>query len=520
MTDGHRRFDRRQLLRYLASSGAAMAAGPVVAGCARAGPSTGSRPRVERGSPPWAQLASAMSGRLVLPADPGYLASAQLYNERFDTARPAAVAYCQSASDVQRAVEFSRGHDVPLSVRSGGHSYGGYSVGTGLVIDVTPMAGVAVDGTGARIGAGARLVDVYANLASSGRAIPAGSCPTVGIAGLALGGGIGVLGRKFGLTCDTISSLEIVSADSRVLTASATDNPDLFWASRGGGGGNFGVVTSFQMDTVAVPELSLFTLEWPWAAATEVLAGWQTWMQAAPNELWSNCQLLSKGAAGTQVKVTGVYCGDAASLSGRLAPLVSEVGAPSYRFVGPEPFMRAMLIEAGCEGRSVAQCHLPSQDPAGVLERSAFSTKSLFIDEPLPSSASVAVVEAVSRFNEQAPGFGGAAVFDSYGGAIAEVPESATAFVHRNALADIEMNVSWSGPPSSPVPGPALTWLGQLADTLGPHSSGAYVNYIDPTLADWETAYYGSNLPRLQRVKRAADPDDVFRFAQSIPVGA
>lgn len=511
------RLDRRRFLRVGAAAGATAALGPVASACSgprHPAPST-STSAARRGMPPWSALARSMSGRLVLPGDGGYGVAAQLYNERFDGARPAAVAYCADPVDVQRTVSFARTWGVPLAVRSGGHSYGGYSVGPGVVVDVTAMAAVDVTGATARVGAGTRLVDLYATLASSGVTVPGGSCPTVGIAGLALGGGIGVLGRKFGLTADNIRSLQMVTPDSRLVTCSPSQHEDLFWASRGGGGGNFGVVTSFEFAVHPVPDVALFTLEWPWAAAPEVLGAWQSWTGQAPPELWSNCQLLSEGAAGPLVKVTGVFCGDAGTLDAALAPLLRAAGAPGYRFVGPEAFPKAMLVEAGCEGLTVDQCRLPTQGPAGALQRSAFAAKSLVVDDPLPSPAAAAVVAAVEGFGARVPGLGGAVVFDACGGAIAEVPRTATAFVHRSALAVVQMAVQWSGP--GPTPAGADGWLAGLGADLAPHATGAYQNYIDPTLDDWAAAYYGANLPRLRRIKRAVDPDDVFRFAQSIP---
>ncbi|HLX87265.1 MAG TPA: FAD-dependent oxidoreductase, partial [Acidimicrobiales bacterium] len=366
--------------------------------------------RRPHGSPPWSELAKLLLGRLVLPGDPGYPVSRALYNERFDSGRPAAIAYCLTPGDVQHTIAFARSWDVDLAVRSGGHSYGGYSTGPGLVLDVSSMSSVRVDGRTVQVGAGTKLVDLYAAVASAGLMVPGGSCPTVGIAGLALGGGIGVLGRRYGLTCDNLQSLDMVSADGRLVRASGAEEPDLYWASRGGGGGNFGVVTSFQFTAHPVVPTTLFTLSWPWAAAAEVVGQWQPWMRHGPDELWSNCQLLAEGAAGTHVVVSGVYCGEVPAAEDQLAALTGSVGAPTSRSVDPESFLNAMLIEAGCEHLSVAQCHLPSQDPAGVLSRSSFAAKSLFIDEPLPDTAGTALIEAMDEFHQQFPYLGGAVV--------------------------------------------------------------------------------------------------------------
>ena len=543
-------LDRRQFLRRggatVAALGTAALLGPL-AGCSNgkssAPSSTGSGTTATTGSsgpPEWATLASMLSGQLVLPGSPTYTTSRELYNERFDDSVPAAIAYCRSASDIQRCVGFARDHAVQMAARSGGHSYGGYSSCPGLVVDVTQMAEVTVGPTAgavgstagsaagggptgsATVGAGARLIDVYSTLGASGLLLPGGSCPTVGIAGLTLGGGIGVFGRKYGLTCDNLRTVEMVTADSRVVTADAADHADLLWASKGGGGGNFGVVTSFTFDAHPIPDISLFTLQYPWSAAADVLGEWQRWMPGTPPELWSNCQLLSSGTAGgaepLSVRVTGVLAGTAPTLTGLLGPLTGAVGtAPTFRFVGPESYLNAMLIEAGCEGSSVEACHLPSQDPAGTLSRSGFAAKSNYIDAAMPSAGLQTVVDAVSTLSQTQPGSGGGLVFDSYGGAINAVRPDSTAFVHRDALACIEYSVSWGPGASASVMADAQAWLGETQGQLAPYSHGAYQNYIDPTLADWQQAYYGSNLPRLVDVKRSYDPDDVFHFAQSIP---
>jgi hypothetical protein len=218
------------------------------------------------------------------------------------------------------------------------------------------------------------------------------------------------------------------------------------------------------------------------------------------------------------VRVTGVFVGTASALSGLLGPFAGAVDtAPTYRFVGPESYLNAMLIEAGCEGSSVEACHLPSQNPAGTLSRSGFAAKSNYIDAAMSSAGLQTVVDAVTALSQTQPGSGGGMVFDSYGGAINAVKPDNTAFIHRHALACIEYSVSWGPGASSSVMTDAQTWLGDTQGQLAPYSHGAYQNYIDPTLVDWKQEYYGSNLPRLVDVKRSYDPDDVFHFAQSIP---
>jgi FAD/FMN-containing dehydrogenase len=471
-------------------------------------------------SPPtstdWRTLGASLDGSLVLPQDPRYASARIVYDLRFESATPQAIAYCASATDVQRSVDFARSHIVTPIPRCGGHSYGGYSTGSGLVIDVSPMSDVAISGAVATVGAGARLIDLYAGCAAAGMLVPGGSCPTVGISGLALGGGIGVVGRRYGLTCDQIRSLSAVTADARLLDVSADSEPDLYWASRGGGGGNFAIVTEFELSAYPIPPLTLFELEFPWGAAGELLGAWQRWIADAPAELWSNC-LLVAGGGGTGAKIAGVYAGTQSGLAPLLASLINAVGTqPISQFSAASDYMTAMLAEAGCSDLSVAQCHLPSVNPAGVLARTSLIAKSQYVATPFPDAALSAATNAIEGFQSELPALGGALAFDSYGGAINAVATDATAFVHRNALCQIQLSVSGALDAASTAAG--QSWLASSADALSPYCDGqSYQNYIDPTLSGWLDAYYGTNLPRLVSVKREYDPDDVFHFAQSIP---
>lgn len=477
----------------------------------------------------WRTLGRSLSGRLVLPSERGYAVARQLFDPRFDTARPAAIAYCATPADVQRAVDFARTHGVRPIPRSG-HSYGGYSTGSGLVIDVTSMHAVTVARARRRggprvatVGAGTHLIDLYAGCARAGVLVPGGSCPTVGIAGLALGGGIGVVGRKYGLTCDATRAVRIVTADGRLLTCDASSDPDLYWASRGGGGGNFGVVTSFTFTTHPVPELTLFTVDWPWAAAGPALGGWMAWLRSVPDELWSNFQLLSAGSSGLVARASGVLVGGSSSLARLVSGLKARVGAsPSSAFVGsPDPYLHAMLVEAGCENMSVAACHLQGRSRGGTLTRSCYAAKSAYVARPFADGGVMAAVDAVAELRSEHPGLAGGLAFDAYGGAINRVAPGATAFVHRRALCAIQATVTWPAVPTGPAFAVGEGWLRAAGRALRPHTTGgAYQNYIDPHLANWARAYYGSNLERLTAVKRAYDPDDVFRFPQSIPLHA
>ena len=470
--------------------------------------------------PIWEALASQLSGRLSRPGGPDYANDRKLYNPLFDRVFPVAIAFCASPADVARCIGFARRHGLPLAVRGGRHSYGGYSTTNGLVIDVSTMSQVQVTGKGrAVIGAGAQLIDIYSGLARHGVSVPAGSCPTVGIAGLALGGGIGVMDRLYGLTCDQLASLELVTAAGEVVRASASSHPDLFWACRGGGG-NFGVVTELTFKTFPVSELSLFVLSWPWAAASQVLPAWMDWASRAPDKMWSTCQLSAhpRGLS-PSLRVAGVWVGPPAGAGKELARLSAAVGArqPSHKYLAPSGFEQAMYVEAGCQGLSEAACHIAGQYPGGALPRMVEVAKSDIFDRPLGDAGVQAVILGVER--RQAQGAMGGVLFDSWGGAINRVAPSETAFVHRRAVASAQYIAMLPPTVGNGAVRSARAWLDGWYQALRPYASGeAYQNYIDPTLPNWAHAYYGENLPRLQEVKAKWDPDDVWHFAQSIPL--
>lgn len=522
-------LNRREFLErgLLATLGAGALAG--CAATARARPKTTTQPTAARSPAPppsaaaWAALGASLAGRLVRPSDRAYATARLVYNLRFEGATPAAIAYCASATDVQRVLDFARHHQIRPIPRCGGHSYGGYSTGNGLIVDVTPLHAVTVARAAgkltATVGAGTRLIDLYAATANAGVLVPGGSCPTVGISGLALGGGVGVLGRRYGLTCDAIEALTAVGADSRLLRVSASSEPDLYWACRGGGGGNFAIVTSFDFTAHPIPPLALFDIEFPWGAAGDLLGAWQRWIKHAPDELWSNCLLLSEATSGLVARTGGVYAGELSRLTPLITELIAAVGTkPISQFAAANSYREAMLIEAGCAELTLAQCHQQSPGGAGTLSDSAFVAKSAYVARAFSSPAVAVAVDAVDSFQRELPTVGGGLAFDSYGGAINRIRADATAFVHRDALCQIQLSGSLAAPIDPASLRDVQSWLGQTATALAPHCDGqSYQNYIDPTLADWQQAYYGANLARLVAVKRRYDPDDVFHFAQSIP---
>ncbi|GCE31386.1 hypothetical protein KDA_68700 [Dictyobacter alpinus] len=472
----------------------------------------------------WSALAKNIKGTLLRPNNAQYATAHQLFDPQFDAIKPAGVVYCTSPKDVQTCLAFVERFNLPITARSGGHSYAGYSTTTGLLLDVSRMNSITLDTASgkATIGSGAKLIDVYAHLADNGRVIPAGSCPTVGISGLTMGGGVGVLGRKFGLTCDNLLSAQVVVADGRLVTCDANQNPDLYWALRGGGGGNFGIVTSFTFQTHPVDTLSIFTLGWAWQDAAAVVDAWQNWGPQAPDELWSNCLLLNTTDKNGDpiVRINGVFVGGADPLNQQLQTLINKLGiAPTVRYVSSAGLLDTMLYEAGCSDKNLNQCRLPSQDPQGQIQRNASAAKSDYFSKTMPRQGINALVNAIAqRQKSSLPNTGGIGI-DTYGGAINRVAPDATAFVHRNMLFSIQYNANWDTDASAAIISQNRTWLNNTWQAMKPYASGAaYQNYIDPTLDNWQQAYYGNNLARLQKVKATYDPKNVFRFKQSIPL--
>jgi FAD/FMN-containing dehydrogenase len=433
----------------------------------------------------------------------GFAQAAHVYNSRFDGVLPSLMARPLDAADARKAVQWAVAHGVPLRARSGGHSYAGYStLSGGMALDLRNLRGISVDphARTATIGAGSQLIDVYAALAARGVTIPAGSCPSVGIAGHALGGGMGLAGRKFGLTTDNLLSARIVTADGKLITASAHEHPDLYWALRGGGGGNFGVVTSFTFRVHAVPKtVAWFFVRWPASRAADALAAWQGWAPHARRELTSIFHLNGGGST----SVSGQYFGPASDLHALLS-LLTSVGGASVSS-GNLDYFHAQLMWAGCSSISLTACHTTGTRPEGTLSRASFQAKSDYVAKPLPAAARNALVQAaVARAG--IPG-SGAILFDSYGGAINAVAPAATAFVHRKVLFCIQY-LSYNG---------GGDWLNAIHSKMRPYvTGGAYSNYTDPGLSNWQTAYYGSNYHRLLSIRRSVDPHHYFNFPQAI----
>ncbi|WNV85218.1 FAD-binding protein [Umezawaea sp. Da 62-37] len=446
----------------------------------------------------WRGLAGSVSGRVLRPADTGFTGASAPLNKRW-SATPAGVVSVTDTEDVRSALAWVRETGVGVVVRGGGHSYGGYSTGQGLVLDLRALDTVDVDpSTGlVTVGGGASTGAVYAALQPHDLVFPLGNGDTVGVAGLALGGGSAAVSRKLGLTADTLVGTAVMTADGSLLECDEHRNTDLYWASRGGGGGNFGVTVSMTFQAQPAPLGATCLLLWDGAHAQPVFEALQRVMLDAPDELATRLGLSTTGDA-TSVSVVGLYQGHAAALRDLLAPVLATA-TPLSVDIADRTFWGA-------------KDYLAHETAGG-----AFAVRTNFIIEPLPAAA-VGIIESfVDKWPRgHNPDGGGVALF-AWGGAVNRIAPADTAFVHRDAVSLLALDTSWTGEDPPETVAAHLRWLADLREALSPHTTPhAYQNFIDPELPDWRTAYYGANYPRLAEVKQRHDPENLFRHAQSI----
>ncbi|MFD1720374.1 FAD-binding oxidoreductase [Amnibacterium endophyticum] len=450
----------------------------------------------------WSELADATRGALLRPGSAGWDAARVLRNPRYDGAYPRAILRVTGPDDVAQGLAFARRSRTPVALRSGGHSYTGWSAGgapgsdvpRSLVISTAALDGVelAADGGSVTVGPGAHLLDVYDRLAAAGRAIGAGSCATVGIGGLTLGGGVGVLSRSFGLTCDQLTGATVVTADGRAHDVSAEREPDLFWACRGGGGGTLGVVTSLTFRTRPAPDVVMFFLAFPWSAAARVVDAWQRWAPAADPRLWSTLKLLggTRHPSGPAVTLSGTWTGPQRGADASVDGFVRATGTtPLTHTARATEYGDAMRRYAG-DGARVSQ-----------------SATSSIGSRRLAPAEIRALVGAIERIADTSGMTEGGVSLDALGGAVADLRPGDTAFPWRNALWTAQYTAAFA---DGADPAPYDAAVRRLRSTMRPAwGDAAYANYCDAAITD-PAAYFGANTPRLRGIARAADPQGLF----------
>ena len=462
-------------------------------------------------------LRARVSCEVLDPDSPGYDVARRCVMSRFDDVLPAVVVKCLTVEDVRQAVLFARANDLTPTVRSGGHSFAGFSSGAGVLIDVTGLSAIRMEGSRAHVGSGARVGEVSEHLFRHGRVLPGGSCPTVGIAGTALGGGFGILGRLFGFTSDHVVGAEVVLADGQIVTCDEDRHPDLLWALRGAGGGNFGVVTALVFETHPAADMTSFYYVWDFEHAEAAFLAWQDWVSTTPDAMAAGLAYTSTDRLEDPpiVELWGAMRDAAGATTPILDRLVAAIGAPPRRQTlktlpyDETAFFQADILDLTQSGVAVA-------DDDGMLDRQGYrASKSELFNQPIPAETAAALARAFVA--EREPGQYRGLEFAPFGGAYNRVAPTATAFFHRDIRFSIKHTMLLRIGPDAEEKAAAHAWVTRMWELVHPHGTGrVYPNFPDVTLAAPHQAYFGDNYPRLRAVKRRYDPDNLFRFAQSI----
>jgi FAD/FMN-containing dehydrogenase len=469
------------------------------------------------GIPGLAALEAAIEGGVVRSDSPAYEPLRKPAWAQFEHVRPKAAVLCSTPADVAETITFARRLGEDAIARSGGHCFAGRSSTRGILIDLSEMRSVSVADGRAAVQAGALLGDIYQRLDGHGLTIAAGACPTVGIAGLTLGGGLGILGRKYGLTSDQLVGAQVVLADGRVVDCDEHREVDLFWALRGAGGGQFGIVTNLVFSTVLADDLTCFKLSWPYREAAAAIEVWQDWAPGAPDELAAS--LLVNAAGDLEAPVVtlfGAMLGTETETADTLDQLIVRLGA--------EPISATLEQMSHAVGKRFLAEHAPGaerqdESPDKPSRASLMFSKSEFFRRPLPPDAIAALVDALGagRVGGQARELD----LTPWGGAYNRTRADATAFVHRNERFLLKHAVVLDPDVSADDRDAARDWLARSWSLVHPHGSGGvFPNFPDPDLTDWAHAYHGANYEPLTRIKARYDPDNVFRFHQSVPPAA
>ena len=434
--------------------------------------------------PDWTALGARLDGALILPSDAQYGAAKSIFNARFNGSTPAAVLSAASVADVQKALAFASENHIGVSVRSGGHSYiGASSLDATLVVDLRRLpGGVDVGNDQVTLSPATDLDSVQTQLASHQRSIPSGSCPTVGVAGLALGGGLGSDARLHGLTCDALVSAALVLPTGEMVTASPDDHPDVFWALRGGGGGNLGVVTSLTFHAFPVSDRDVVTLTFPMETAAAVIAGWQDWQSAADRNVWGMVNLTVGDGPGRCTVILATPSGSGPAVAG---DMLSTAG------------LSALSTRTRTLNRTDFVHYFEGGDKARAPR--AFVAGSDIVGE-MTSAAAESIVTAMSAWPVCAGS--ATAVIESLSGAVSDVDPAGSAFPWRRQAASVQ----WY---TESTADSAAGWLTAAHHALGPTSVGGYINY--PEAGQPLARYLGPNLQRFNAIRQKYDPAAVMR---------
>ena len=440
-----------------------------------------------------------LNGRLVTPTSATYENDRQGWDKYFST-YPSVICYAQNTDDVANALAWSRETGTAMRVRSGGHCLEGWnSVTGGITIDVSSLKSIKIDKENmtATIGTGVNQGELWAALAGTGFGFPSGEADTVGLGGVLLGGGIGVLAASYGVACDNLLAVEMIIASGKtgasVIHADLSQNSDLLWACRGGGGGNFGIATSYTVQLHPItPKVVVWGITWPFAAFRDVFEAWQSWAPTADTRFGSTFNIIPPQTASQEVQVEGIFVGTEAELGDLLSPLTKIPGAQVKKAF--RTFAENFVIT--------------NADPAPApnwIFRASWAYKKL------PKEA----LDIVVDFMKRTPNKDCVWWSLSWGGKVRTPPKGGSAFFHRDALFYSEPGVGWTDPSQTSA---CFAWSGEFNAAMRPYCQGSYVNVPDRAITDWGHAYYGTNFERLKIIKSKYDPTEVFKFEQSIPL--
>ncbi len=443
------------------------------------------------GKPVAERLLNRLDGQVLVPGDPAYDDARTVWNAMVDR-RPRMIVRCASRADVVSAVRAAQELDLELGIRCGGHGILGLAVpDDGLMIDLTPMGGVRVDPVMRRawVQGGALLGALDSAAEPYGLGTTAGNVSHTGVGGLTLGGGMGWLARLHGLSCDNLASMEMVTAEGTVVRASRSENPDLFWGLRGGGG-NFGVVTEFEFQLHPVePRAMIATVSFPIEQGLEVVRGWRDLNAEAPREA-----TFTASVGNDHLVTVGFVCVGDPQAGRRLVPSIRALGNPVAERVLELSYVELQRIDDVVRGhtfRRYSKGHYLRQFPDQAIEA--------FLRRGSPDGPS-----------ENLPNVG----LQAYGGAIADVPDDDSAFSHRPTLFEWGGSTRWTDPAEDQA---RMEGARQAARALEPHASGVYVNTLsDDGPAGLRRAYSPQKLARLTTLKNAYDPGNIFHLNQNI----
>lgn len=467
---------------FLRGAAGALAAGAVF-GSGRAGSGLATAAPNASG---WEGLSTALGGKVLLPDSPQFASAKQVFNTNYNGLTPAAIVTPTSPADVQKAMAFAAAHSLKVAPRSGGHSYIGASTANGaMVLDLRQLPGDAnYDAATGQVTVtpATSLYTMHRTLAAVGRGVPTGTCPSVGAAGHALGGGLGAQSRHAGLLCDQLTAASVVLPNGQAVTASAASNPDLFWALRGGGGGNFGVTTSLTFATFPTKDVDAVNLNFPPQSFAQVLVGWQNWLRTADSNSWA--------LADATVDAMGTHCRILATCP---AGSGAGVAAAITKAVGMQP--------SGTESHTFNYLDLVNYLAVGNLNPSPLGyVGGSDVFTAVTPAAAQGIAAAVDAFPRGAGRM--LAIMHALDGALATVAPGATAFPWRRQSALVQWYVE-TGDPAA-----ATNWLQAAHQAVQAYSVGGYVNYIEANQPP--SRYFGPNLARLTAVRQKYDPNRVM----------